>query len=118
MVDIVKTLKTTVKKGKIKIGSKETKASIKNGEAKLVIIANNCPHSSDIKKISKKQKTPVYDFKLNSIDLGYAIGAILSGIIADFFGVNWAIICIGVITIFSSLIIKFRMPKQEPRPKK
>ena len=74
MVDIVKTLKTTVKKGKIKIGSKETKASIKNGEAKLVIIANNCPHSSDIKKISKKQKTPVYDFKLNSIDLGYAIG--------------------------------------------
>jgi large subunit ribosomal protein L30e len=74
MVDIVKTLKTTVKKGKIKIGSKETKASIKNGEAKLVIIANNCPHTLDIKKISKKQKTPVYDFKLNSIDLGYAIG--------------------------------------------
>ena len=74
MVDIVKTLKTTVKKGKIKIGSKETMASIKNGEAKLVIIANNCPYSSDIKKISKKQKTPVYDFKLNSIDLGYAIG--------------------------------------------
>ena len=74
MVDVVKTLKTTVKKGKIKIGSKETKASIKNGEAKLVIIANNCPHSKYIKDISKKQKTPVYDFKLNSIDLGYAIG--------------------------------------------
>ena len=43
-------------------------------------------------------------------DLGYAIGAILSGIIADVFGVEIAIICIGVVTICSSLIIRFRMP--------
>jgi MFS family permease len=43
-------------------------------------------------------------------DLGYAIGAIISGIIADFFGVEYAVITIGVITILSSLIIKFRMP--------
>ena len=56
MVDIGKTLKTTVKKGKIKLGSKETQASIKNGEAKIVIIAKNCPYVSEIKKISKKQK--------------------------------------------------------------
>jgi MFS family permease len=42
-------------------------------------------------------------------DLGYAIGAILSGIIADIFGIEYAIITIGIITIFSSLIIKFRM---------
>ena len=44
-------------------------------------------------------------------DLGYAIGAIISGITADLFGVNYAIILIGVITILSSLIIKIRMPK-------
>ncbi len=44
-------------------------------------------------------------------DLGYAIGAIISGITADLFGVNYAIILIGVITIVSSLIIKIRMPK-------
>ena len=42
-------------------------------------------------------------------DLGYAIGAILSGIIADVWGVEYAIISIGVITIYSSLIIKIRM---------
>jgi len=42
-------------------------------------------------------------------DLGYAIGAILSGIIADVFGIPSAILTIGVITILSSLIIKFRM---------
>jgi len=43
-------------------------------------------------------------------DLGYAIGAIVSGIIADLFGVQYAILTIGVITILSSLVIKFRMP--------
>ena len=44
-------------------------------------------------------------------DLGYAIGAIISGITADLFGVNYAIILIGIITIISSLIIEIRMPK-------
>lgn len=44
-------------------------------------------------------------------DLGYAIGAIISGITADLFGVNYAIILIGVITILSSIIIEVRMPK-------
>ncbi len=45
-------------------------------------------------------------------DLGYAIGAIISGITADLFGIEYAILLIGVITIFSSLVIKFRMPNQ------
>jgi MFS family permease len=45
-------------------------------------------------------------------DLGYAIGAILSGIIADIYGVETAIISIGVITILSSIVIQFRMPKK------
>ena len=44
-------------------------------------------------------------------DLGYAIGAIISGITADIFGINYAIVFIGIITIVSSLIIEIRMPK-------
>jgi MFS family permease len=42
-------------------------------------------------------------------DLGYAIGAILTGIIADAFGVNASVIVIGVLTIFSSGVIFYRM---------
>ena len=42
-------------------------------------------------------------------DLGYAIGAILSGVIADLWGIEYAIITIGIITIISSLVIRFRM---------
>ena len=43
-------------------------------------------------------------------DLGYAIGAIVSGITADLFGIEFSIILIGLITLISSIIIQFRMP--------
>lgn len=42
-------------------------------------------------------------------DLGYAIGALLTGIIADAFNIPWAIILIGVLTVLSALIILLRM---------
>ena len=42
-------------------------------------------------------------------DLGYAIGALLSGIIADIFGLSQAIIFIGILTLISSIIIRVRM---------
>ncbi len=45
-------------------------------------------------------------------DLGYAIGAILSGITADLFGIKSAIILTGLITVGSSLVIHLRMPKK------
>ncbi|MDG2371626.1 MAG: MFS transporter [Flavobacteriaceae bacterium] len=45
-------------------------------------------------------------------DLGYAIGAIISGITADLFGLEFSIILIGLITIMSSIIIQFRMPSK------
>jgi len=45
-------------------------------------------------------------------DLGYAFGAVISGITADIFGVEYAIFFISGLTIASSLVIKFRMPAQ------
>lgn len=44
-------------------------------------------------------------------DLGYTIGAIISGITADLFGIEYAILFIGALTILSSMVIKVRMPK-------
>lgn len=44
-------------------------------------------------------------------DLGYAFGAVISGVTADIFGIDYAILLIGGLTVISSLIIKFRMPK-------
>lgn len=45
-------------------------------------------------------------------DLGYAFGALISGVTADVFGIQYAIFLIGGLTIISSLIIKIRMPEQ------
>ncbi len=42
-------------------------------------------------------------------DLGYAIGAILTGIIADCLGVYTSIIVVGLLTISSAIIIEYRM---------
>lgn len=44
-------------------------------------------------------------------DLGYAIGALISGIMADALGITTAIVFIGGVTVFSSLLIQIRMPK-------
>src|SRR2546421_1612166 len=42
-------------------------------------------------------------------DLGYAIGAIITGIIADVLGISSSIIFIGVLTFVSGLIVYYRM---------
>ncbi len=42
-------------------------------------------------------------------DLGYAIGAILTGIIADTLGISASVFIIGLLTIFSATVIFYRM---------
>ena len=74
MVDVDKVLKNTVKKGKVKIGAKQAKQAVKDGNAKLVVMSNNCPYSIEIVELAKKKKIPVYNSPSNSIDLGYTCG--------------------------------------------
>jgi MFS family permease len=42
-------------------------------------------------------------------DLGYAIGALMTGLIADFLGINMSIIGIGLLTCLSAFVVLFRM---------
>lgn len=42
-------------------------------------------------------------------DLGYAIGAVLTGVIADSFGISASIVAIGLLTMASAFVIIFRM---------
>lgn len=42
-------------------------------------------------------------------DLGYAIGAILTGILADLLGLQMPVLVIGVLTILSAAVIIIRM---------
>ncbi len=43
-------------------------------------------------------------------DLGYALGAVLTGLLADFWGISVSVVSIGLITLFSALLIAKRMP--------
>ncbi|MBK9275944.1 MAG: MFS transporter [Flavobacteriales bacterium] len=45
-------------------------------------------------------------------DLGYAIGALLTGLIADRFGITASILAIGVVTVLSGLLVWLRMPSE------
>ena len=67
-------MKTTVKKGKVKIGNKQTKQAISEGVAKLVVISKNCPYFGEINELAKKKKIPIYNADSTSIDLGYTCG--------------------------------------------
>ena len=74
MVDVEKILKNIIKKGKVKIGNKQTKQVIKDGSAKLIVMSNNCPYSSEINEMAKKNKIEVYNYDSDSINLGYTCG--------------------------------------------
>jgi len=74
MVEVDKVLKTTVKKGQVKIGTKETKQAVKDGKAKIVVLSKNCPNIYEINRLAKTKKIPVYTYNSNSIDLGYTCG--------------------------------------------
>ena len=69
-----KNVKDVIKKGTVKIGEKETKNAVKNGNAKLIIVSNNCPYIKEINKIAKDKSIPVYNYSSSGIDLGYACG--------------------------------------------
>ena len=42
-------------------------------------------------------------------DLGYAVGALLSGIVADAFGLVWAVLAVGTLTFGSGIVVAGRM---------
>ena len=46
-------------------------------------------------------------------DLGYAIGALLAGLIADLFGLSWAIAAVGALTFLSGVIVASAMTEKQ-----
>jgi len=51
-------------------------------------------------------------------DAGYAIGAIISGFTADLFGVEFAIVLVGLITVGSAILLQVRMQEFPAQVKK
>ncbi|MCD6563232.1 MAG: 50S ribosomal protein L30e [Thermoproteales archaeon] len=72
MVDFVRELQTSIKSGKVILGSKEVIKALLNGKPKMIIVAANAPRNvrSDIEHFSKFANIPVYVFPGTSWDLG------------------------------------------------
>jgi large subunit ribosomal protein L30e len=74
MIDVDRALKNAVKNGKVLVGVKESKTALSNGTAKLVVITKNCPFYAEISSIAQEKKVPVYTYRSQSVDMGYACG--------------------------------------------
>ncbi|KAI0222294.1 60S ribosomal protein L30 [Lamellibrachia satsuma] len=65
-----------VKSGKYVLGYKQTLKTLRQGKAKLIIIANNTPplRKSEIEYYAMLAKTGVHHYNGNNIELGTACG--------------------------------------------
>lgn len=70
MIDVVRALKTAATTGDVRFGLSETKKSVKKGEAKMVVVSNNCPDQSIVSGPQPK----VLVFNGTNVELGNACG--------------------------------------------
>jgi large subunit ribosomal protein L30e len=71
MIDIVRALKTAAATGEVRFGLAETKKSMKNGEAKLVVLASNCPEKDSLEG---QTSSKIVVFQGTNVELGAACG--------------------------------------------
>jgi large subunit ribosomal protein L30e len=75
-MDINVALKRIIETGKVDFGSEKTVKNLMNGNAKLVIMASNCPKKTreNIEKYSEIEKIPIIKYSGTSLQLGEACG--------------------------------------------
>ncbi len=67
---------SAVSTGKCRIGARSSIDALKNGEAKLVVVARNCPQEEyeDITRYAKLAEIRTQEFDGTSWDLGEVVG--------------------------------------------
>lgn len=75
-MDINRSIRIAVDTGKVSFGAESSKTALMNKQAKLVIIAQNCPIEikDDVNHYAILSKIPVLEFKGSSLDLGAICG--------------------------------------------
>ncbi len=75
-MDINREIRQAVDTGKVILGSDKSVKSVKLGQAKLVILASNCPDAvrSDVEHYAKLANIPIYTYESDSSALGLACG--------------------------------------------
>jgi large subunit ribosomal protein L30e len=71
-LDIAKSLRTAIRDGKVSIGAKNTLKSIQKGDARLIVLAFNCPQRFQESITSKS--VPAISLDMNGVELGSICG--------------------------------------------
>jgi large subunit ribosomal protein L30e len=74
MVDVEKVFKNVVKKGKVVFGERQTRLSVDAGNAKLMVLASNCPFAEEMETLAEDKQVPLYLASANSVELGSHCG--------------------------------------------
>ncbi len=71
-MDINRALRLAISTGEVNLGQEQALKAIENKQAKLLILANNCPRT--ILEEVRATKTPAYRYRGNNVELGAACG--------------------------------------------
>jgi large subunit ribosomal protein L30e len=71
MIDMGRALKTAISTGKVVFGVQQAEKAAKSGEAKLLVVSNNCPSEF---LMSKTHGVPVHVYEGTNMDLGALAG--------------------------------------------
>ena len=72
MINIDRALRSSIRTGKVVLGSNRTVEAGLNGQAKLIICAEDCPH--DVRAQLDSMDLPLYGYQGMGRDLGSACG--------------------------------------------
>ncbi len=70
MQEIAAPLRLAVESGRVVLGLRQCRKAVKKKEAKLIIIANNCPDEY----LRSQKEAPVQEFHGSNVELGAACG--------------------------------------------
>ncbi len=70
MQDLVGPLRTAMTSGTVVLGSRQCRKALRGGEARLIIIASNCPDGY----LRSQEDVPVREFPGTNVELGAACG--------------------------------------------
>jgi large subunit ribosomal protein L30e len=71
MIDLTKAIATAVKTGKVSFGANTAIQTAKNGKAKMIVIASNCPKQikEQIKHYGEISKIPIITYQGDTMDM-------------------------------------------------
>ena len=72
MINVDRALRSSIRSGKVVLGSNKTIETGQSGQAKLIIYAADCPQ--DVRDRLESMETPIYGYQGMGRDLGSACG--------------------------------------------